>query len=500
MIIHLLHKTRRLSRDIRGNVVLLFGLTLVPVMLAIGGAIDYGRAIQARQHLNAALDAAALAVGSWTGLPEAEVTQKAQEYFDANHAGTVAGTVGPLSVTASGNVITLSATARVDTLILQIAGINHMDVGAFTEVTKTQKKIELVMALDNTGSMGWSGKIGALKTASHELVLALFGDESVSQHVKIGLVPFAAAVNIGADKLNSGWIDTGGQSSLAGEDFQAGVNVLDLYTQITNRTWNGCVRARPAPYDTNDTAPSVGAPDTLWTPYFAPDEPDFSGYANRYASDSGYGGDTYDYDARQRYAGKYNGLTLTPWEDDGPDFNCRMPALTPMINVKSQIDSAIDAMTASGSTVIPTGLSWAWRLISPTEPFTEGVAYDDDDTIKAIVLLTDGRNDIGGGLVNHNRSYYSAYGFARSGHVGTVDGSQAETVLNTKTATLCTGIKAQNILLYTITFKLADGSIKDLMRDCATEPSMHYDTPTNDQLKTVFATIAKGLNKLRISK
>ncbi|MGI9381649.1 MAG: pilus assembly protein TadG-related protein [Methyloligellaceae bacterium] len=479
---------------------MLFGLTVIPVFLMSAAAIDYGRAVNTRQHLNGALDSAALAVGAWTGLPEAEVQQKAQEYFDANFAGNSVGTVSPLSVTVSDAIITLSATARVDTLILTIAGINHLDVGATTEVTKTQKNIELVMALDNTGSMSWSGKIDTLKTASHELVLAMFGQETVSQYVKIGLVPFAAAVNIGPDKLGSGWIDETAQSSLATEDFQAGVNVLDLYTQITNRAWNGCVRARPAPHDTADTAPSIGTPDTLWMPYFAPDEPDFSGYANRYASDSGYSGDPDDYDARQRYAGKYSGLTLSSWEDDGPDFNCRMPAVTPMVNVKSQIDSAIEAMTATGNTVIPAGLAWAWRLVSPSEPFTEGVAYDDEETIKAIVLLTDGRNDIGGGLSNHNRSYYSAYGFAQSGHVGAVDGGDAETVLNTKTATLCTGIKAQNVLLYTITFQLADGPIKDLLRNCATEPGMYYDTPTNEQLKAVFTAIAKGLNKLRISK
>ena len=56
------------------------------------------------------------------------------------------------------------------------------------------------------------------------------------------------------------------------------------------------------------------------------------------------------------------------------------------------------------------------------------------------------------------------------------------------------------MLIYTITFQLADGPIKDLMRNCATEPEMYYDTPTNDQLQAVFQAIAKGLNKLRISK
>ena len=42
--------------------------------------------------------------------------------------------------------------------------------------------------------------------------------------------------------------------------------------------------------------------------------------------------------------------------------------------------------------------------------------------------------------------------------------------------------------------------IKNLMRDCATEPSMYYDSPSNSELEAVFENIAKGLNDLRLSK
>ena len=56
------------------------------------------------------------------------------------------------------------------------------------------------------------------------------------------------------------------------------------------------------------------------------------------------------------------------------------------------------------------------------------------------------------------------------------------------------------MLLYTITFQLADGPIKDLMRACASKPAMYYDSPSNAQLQTVFTEIATGLSELRISK
>ncbi len=277
----------RFAAERSGAVMLIFGIVLVPMLLGIGLAIDYSRALKTKQNLAQALDASALAVGSWPDLSEAEIKQKAQDFFDANYSASSLGTPSALNVAVMDGKITISATSDVDTTFMKMTGINQMSVGALTEVTLNEKKIELIMVLDNTGSMGWSGKLDALKTASNSLLDVLIPDEGsgISEDVSIGLVPFAAAVNIGADKLGSGWIDVSAQSSITGEDFQPGINVLDLYGQIQNRSWNGCVRARPVPFDTLDTP--AGAGDTLWSPYFAPDEPDFSSYSNKYVSDSG---------------------------------------------------------------------------------------------------------------------------------------------------------------------------------------------------------------------
>ena len=37
--------------------------------------------------------------------------------------------------------------------------------------------------------------------------------------------------------------------------------------------WKGCVEARPAPYNLTPVPPDPANPDTLFVPYFAPDEP-----------------------------------------------------------------------------------------------------------------------------------------------------------------------------------------------------------------------------------
>jgi len=489
----------RFLKNKAANVAILFGLSLFPILFAIGAAVDYGRAYIAQKRFSQAIDAAALAIGSTADLSNQQIQEMAQAFLDANYPPQEIGATSQINVSSDSSTVHIDVKGYVETTFLKVAGMDTIDVVAAVDVMRTQKKVELVMVLDNTGSMSWSGKIGALKTAANLMldILMTKAQHSANGDVKIGLVPFAAAVNIGADKLNSGWLDTNAQSVVAWEDFQNGTNALTLYDGLNNRDWNGCVRARNEPYDTTDAAPAVATPATLWAPYFAPDEPDISWYANRYAPD----GVTGDYDTRQRNAAKYANYTVPGWVgSDGPDFNCNVTQVTPLTADHGLVQSGIETMNASGSTVIPAGLAWGWRLISPSEPFTEGVAYDDADYVKAIVLLTDGQNSVGGGIGNHNGSYYNAYGYAQSGHIGQPNGNQAEAVLNDKTAELCTNIKNEGVMLFTITFQLLNGPIKDLMRDCATSTSMYYDSPNNSELQGVFEEIAIGLSKLRISK
>ncbi|MEJ2123962.1 MAG: hypothetical protein P8Y47_03905, partial [Alphaproteobacteria bacterium] len=150
-------------------------------------------------------------------------------------------------------------------------------------------------------------------------------------------------------------------------------------------------------------------------------------------------------------------------------------------------------MTASGQTAVPEGLAWGWRVISPTVPFTEGVPYTQDDTIKAIILMTDGQNEV------YN---FSAYGYPAD-HLG----SNTTQALNNKLTHISNNIKAiQNtngddaIRIYTIAFGDPPQNIVNLMKHCATEPGNFFNSPTNDDLKNAFESIAIGLNELRVSR
>jgi hypothetical protein len=169
-----------------------------------------------------------------------------------------------------------------------------------------------------------------------------------------------------------------------------------------------------------------------------------------------------------------------------------------MTSSKGTIITAIDALTPKGSTVIPAGLVWGWRAISPTAPYTEGAAYNDEKYVKAIVLLTDGENNVNPATNSVGKSSYNAFGYAKNGHLGNVNGSNANATLDAKTLTVCSAIKGKDIRLYTIGFQVSTAS-QTLLQACATQPDMFYNSPNNSQLAAIFQDIAQGLSELRIA-
>ena len=270
----------------KGNVVVLFGLAIIPIALVVGAATDYGRALIVRDRMASAADAAALAVGSWRGLSEADLKVKGQQFFDANFSTSKLGAAGAVEVAFAGNDIKVSVNGSVPTTFLKLANISSIDVGATSTVTVGMGTLEVAMALDNSGSMSGS-KLSALKTAADDLVDTLFDSAKGSTKpdpIKISVVPFAAGVNVGPQYATANWMDTDSKNPYhadAQKDYGASskLNNFDLFKSLKNSNgssvkWAGCVEARPYPYDVTDASPTTGNPSTLFVPMFAPDEPD----------------------------------------------------------------------------------------------------------------------------------------------------------------------------------------------------------------------------------
>ena len=495
---------RHAARAEGGNLAMIFALSLVPLATAAGAAIDLNRAFIVQQRLERALDAAGLAVGASPRSTDEEMLAQAQAFFDANYDESELGVPGTLQLTAGQSRVTLSATAELPTTLMSIVGFDTLSVGSEIEVVRENKALEVAMVLDNTGSMNWSGKIGALRGAATDLVEILFGDQERPELLRMSLVPFVTAVNIRAPGFDMAWMDVNGQSRFHGENFDPArgpTNHFELFDTIRNAEWKGCVEMRPEPHDTLDTSPTLADPDTLFVPYFWPDEPDGrSGYNNNHANDR-IGGSS---ERRQSNGGKYVNRNVsvdeTPMSTTGPNKACPRP-LVPLTNNRQLLLDEVDAMEPwfNSGTNIAEGLAWGWRVLSPEIPFTEGTSFSDPDTQKALILLTDGANEI----VNqntHNGSDYTSFGYIATGRLGTTNRSTARQIVDDKVAVMCERVKAEGVRVYTITFQLNSPALAEIFRTCATEPQLYFDSPSNDELRRAFQAIAFDLSNLRLAR
>ncbi|MCB2080651.1 MAG: hypothetical protein KDE55_23510 [Novosphingobium sp.] len=497
--------SRRFCRNERGNVAVIAGMLAVPALAISGAAIDFSRAIAARSELAAALDSALLSLARTPRGADDAARTYIKDYVDDilhTNGSDLHWQVDNLAQTDSTIEATLSAS--VDTSVLGVLHLDEISVRITSEVTRENKKVEVALVLDNTGSMGSNGKIYALRAATNELLDILFATPRSAEMVKVGMVPFVTSVNIKADGFKTAWIDKNGEAQNNGInlDPQTGpTNHFALYATMHGVEWKGCVEARPSPYDVTDEKPHPGDKDTLWVPYFWPDEPDYGwGYTNNYLPDGNWGSAEERQRDAHKYAGSWPSIDETGPTTRGPNKSCPQP-LRPLTNDVAVLKADANKMEPwnNSGTNIALGLSWGWRVLSPEEPFTEGVSYTDSQVQKVIILLTDGENTIVS-QNSHNKSDYNGYGYLSVGNLGTQSVWQAVTKVNDKVTTLCNSIKDKGIRLYTITFQLNDPQLKSIFKNCASSPSYYYDSPSNDELKTAFRTIAIDLSNLRLSK
>ena len=518
------------KKDKAGSIAMITALSAIAFIVAGGTAVDFARASRERQILNSAVDSAALAVATSKVTDVAKLKAMADKYVKSNLAALSDHSGGPvtLDINIYTDRVTIAASETMPTSLMKVVDINTMDLSVYSEARRVTSNAEIALVLDNTGSMSSSGKIAALKTASNQLADILWGTEKTSTHLKVALVPFAASVNVGKTYKTAAWMDTTGKNAISKLNFTDTTKYGNwAYTNMSNSPWAGCVEQRKATstvnYDVDDTLPAANNGDTLFPFYFAPDEPTDS---NSASSKTGWGDFGNDYladwranesvnsttkkntslDDRQRRYQKYQSTTPSG-SGLGPSYNCGTAAITPLTNVKKTITDQVAAMVATGNTNLAAGIGWGLRVLSPTEPFTQGAAYNDKKWNKVMIVMTDGENDWGN-VSNMNKTLYGGYGFASqsSARLGIANVTNTRTTLDTRTAKACevakaaSGIADRKITIYTITFGSIDTQAKNLMRTCATDPEKYFHAPDNNTLITAFKTIATEISQVYLSK
>jgi Flp pilus assembly protein TadG len=449
----------RFWRDRRGNVAIMFALAVVPVVGAMGAALDYTLASSYRTDMQQALDAAALAVSKVMPMEQAALDKVATQYFTAS-LGNHSLTNIKVSVVPGQGHAKLHASGDYTPSMVGLLGIDKFEVGVHAEARWGMGKVEVALVLDNSGSMGQHNRITHLKAAAHDLLQVLEDAAKNPGDAKVGIVPFDSAVRLPYNQNNApNWIKWGhnGSCNISGgrnQDTSTQIGCIDaggVWTwkvwQTNNQkwsSWSGCVEDRDKDpnldHDVLDTVP------------------------NNSNSNSN--------SARQTR------FPARPCDDDS--LNTVMPLNTTW-GTKTSTDAAtlhgkINSMQPAGFTNIAIGLAWGWHVLSPTAPYTEGAAYGTKDLTKYIVLMTDGDNT--------RSRYYSCSG-------------SGGCAIDNRTEAVCTNIKKTGIQIFSI--RLVDGNTT-LLRNCASSPSMYFDVQDASALSSVFKLIGTQIARLHLSK
>jgi Flp pilus assembly protein TadG len=432
-------------------VVIIFAIALPALLGAVGAAVEYGRSSLAQTKLQAATDMAALSAARQPrSMPAAEFTARARTVFDSALPPVAGIETSEFTASRSGNAIEVRAKASVATSLIQPFGLSTIKIAAESHSQRGSKKVEVVLALDNTGSMATNNKMPELKRAAKRLVDILEGSVSEPGQVKIGLVPFATSVRVnpasGAGYRSATWIDfTRGDGSATVCTPRSGPWAWLLGPECTDHagndvdrsSWQGCIEDRASPRNASDAAVISGTLATL-------------------------------YPAIQNCRQDEN----------------RMVFVQPLTTAFSSLRTSIDNMTPGGNTNVSIGVAWGLTLLSRQEPFAEGVPYTDKEVAKFLIVLTDGQN---------TQDRLDNCGNTQS----------CVTRMNARTLAACEAAKnavtdpeLNPLTVYTI--RVIDGDA-DLLRRCASEPSKFFDVQNASQLEPVFMGIADSIASLRLT-
>ncbi len=515
---------RRFVDARKGNVAIIFGFSMIPVMVLIGGIVDYGMAIKTKSQLTATLDAAMLAAMlQYAEDPDVDYQKIIEDYINKNFTQSdkrLHGTIIEIStaeITEEGEM-KASVTAKVPTSFLKFAHLDDFEFTIGSGVMVGGSSIEIALVLDNTGSMKGS-KLTALKNATNDLLDIIYPEDfnNSDEKIKFSVVPFANYVNIG--------VKDGGTYNVVGRSDrnEPGLDIPDDYT----RTWwveghNDCWNEYPNSTEEcepvkewrtcyNDGVPYDCLKTVDWNCTGDPGEPVehcewVEGVEKRknYKWKGCMGSRDADHRTRDEdYDVKVPGMMM--------EYNmCKDTAtLTRLTSDRDAIVSGLSKMKARYNTYIPAGLMWGWRTLSPNAPFADGSSYDSEVVRKVIVLMTDGANTRKAwgkwnGLENDDKAWKRKLGWRSLHNTADVYGHNsswhAAQYANATTAELCTNIKAKNIMVYTIGFEIeADSEIENLMKSCAGNGGKYFDADDSTELADAFKEIGKSLLNLRLT-
>jgi Flp pilus assembly protein TadG len=163
----MLHAVRNLKRqasallaDRSGNFALMFALTSVPILIALGCSFDYVQALNTHRRMQTALDAALVAAVKDVGTSDdTALKSRIADWINADSTtpGAFLLDTSGIQIDHTKSTITASVSTVVPTSFLKIAGIKQIPVAVSSGVvggtTVTKSAFSMYLVLDRSGSM-----------------------------------------------------------------------------------------------------------------------------------------------------------------------------------------------------------------------------------------------------------------------------------------------------------------------------------------------------------
>lgn len=518
--------------DRAGNVMITFALATLPIVGFTGFAVDYSHANSVKTALQAAIDSTALMLSRDAATVSASQLQtKAQNYFNSlfTRPEAINVVVTATYTTSGGSAVVINASADVPTAFLGVIGYQKIPVNASSTAKWGSSRLRVALALDNTGSMAWDGKIDALKSATKGLLTQLKNAASTNGDVYVSIIPFSRDVSVNpSSNYNGTWIDWTDWSAAPANsmpDMSVGPGDDCPYSSGSNG-----FTCSPTPTSTSTTSkvPSSGT----YTGYICPSKINSTGaYVNgcynstQYSSTgssatctghsncscSGSGSSKvcktnngyYEHAWIVNDKSTWNGCITDRGNSGSPNSsNYDQNVLPPVVGTPASyypaeqyascplnmmglnydwtaMNNLVDQMYPAGNTNQPIGLVWAWLSLVGGGPLTAPAKDANYQYQEAIILMSDGLN-------TQNRWYTSQ--------------SQIDNRMQDSSgAGTCANIKAAGITIYTIQVNTGGDPLSTLLKNCASSTDKFYMVTSSSGLGTVFSQIGTNLTKLRVA-
>ena len=455
----LVGKLLRFGREEAGNMSLLtiFGsMSLV----ALGGVgIDLMYAEMKRTKVQATLDRAVLAAADLDQTLDPEGVMR--DYFDKM---LMPEALTSVSVTGGLNYRKVTGTAHVDmpSNFTSMLGVEGLKADGTATAEEHIKNVEVSLVLDISGSMGENNRLVNMKSAANTFIDTLLTSDNAA-NTSISLVPYSEHVNAGpslTSALNVNWQHSYSHCiEFDSADYDStGLNMTKQYAQMQHFQWNY--------FGGNDLT------DTICPRYY-------------------------------------------------------YERIQPLSKDAAKLKNQVNALQPRAGTQIFMGMKWGAALLNPSsQPLTVAsinaglsdpsfsnrpAALTDANTLKTIVLMTDGQNSDTYRLANwaydsaNDRAHWASYNlwYYLQRNVAQrnwpafywqkYDGSGGDYLLDN----ICEAAKNDGIVVWTVGFETTEHG-KSVMRDCASSPS-HYFEVQGTEIEDAFSSIARSINQLRLT-